>query len=124
MEGAPKRILIVGYSYGSAIASSIVDKLEEIKGFVAIAYPFSVLWFLTLFNGQILAEAKKSEKPKLFIIGDRDNFTGARSFMRTVEGFAEPKEQLVVKGVDHFWFDKEHMLWDAIQTWAAKHGLA
>jgi len=39
-DGAIKRILLVGYSYGSAIACSVADDIEQIIGYAAISYPF------------------------------------------------------------------------------------
>ena len=50
MPDGPKRLIIVGYSYGSAIASSVVDALPEIKGFVAIAYPYRLVTRAKLSN--------------------------------------------------------------------------
>ena len=82
-----------------------------------------MLWFLTLFNGSVFAKVKASEKPKLFIIGDRDNFTGLKSFQKMFSQLADPKEQLVCEGLDHFWFGKEQLLYEAIRGWGAKQGL-
>jgi alpha/beta superfamily hydrolase len=39
-DHAVKRILLVGYSYGSAIACSVADDIEQVIGYTAISYPF------------------------------------------------------------------------------------
>ena len=43
-EEFPKidQIVLVGYSYGSVVTSSVANEMDEIKGFVAISYPFGV----------------------------------------------------------------------------------
>jgi len=43
-HAAISRIVMCGYSYGSVVAGLVVDDIPQVIGFVAIAYPFSVLW--------------------------------------------------------------------------------
>jgi len=119
--GSIRKVLLVGYSYGSAIASSVVNDMDEIIGYVSISYPFGPLTLMLL--GPLLDKAK-TNKPKLFIIGDRDNFTGVAKFKKRVEEFPEPKATKIVEDVDHFWFGHETDILEAIKEWLEKEFVA
>ena len=64
-------------------------------------------------------------KPKLFLIGDGDQFAGDSTFFRHCASFAEPRESVVVEGLDHFFFDSpklgrmeiEMLLASLIMSW-------
>jgi len=104
-----KRILIIGYSFGAAIGSSIAKNFESIIGYVAISYPFTFIPnFITL------AHIKKK---KLFIIGNKDDFTSLHDFNLEFDKFPEPKFKKVFSGIDHFWQGNEHMLINCIDKW-------
>eukprot|EP01120_Amphizonella_sp_Union-15-10_P001249 TRINITY_DN112_c0_g1_i1.p1 TRINITY_DN112_c0_g1~~TRINITY_DN112_c0_g1_i1.p1 ORF type:complete len:233 (+),score=26.76 TRINITY_DN112_c0_g1_i1:172-870(+) len=107
-------VLLVGYSYGSVIASSVADEMNEIMGYVSISYPFGPLSFMLL--GHLLSCAKTC-KDKLFIMGDRDSFTGVETFRRRVDEMPDSKRYRIVKGGDHFWFGKENVLLDLVEEW-------
>ena len=55
----PTKIILVGYSYGSMIASAAAGQHPNIVGFVALSSPFSVYWALSLLNGNTLCNAAK-----------------------------------------------------------------
>jgi len=109
-------IITVGYSYGSVIASSVVNDDPNIIGNVAVSYPFGVLFWLFLSH---LLEKCKSSKPTLFIMGSSDNFTGLKNFESKYEAIAAsgPADKLIVQGMDHFWFEKEAELADHVKKW-------
>jgi hypothetical protein len=55
------------------VACSAADALEEIIGYAAVSYPFSVLTFLLM--GWALEQAN-TRKPKLFVMGDKGPLRG------------------------------------------------
>jgi len=113
-----RRLLLVGYSYGSVIAASVADELPEIAAFAAISYPFGPLWFMGL--SPLLKYAQDSQKPKLFVIGDADNFSSVSRFTDRVAELCEPKTSLVLSGADHFWFRGEKQLAESVSNWAER----
>jgi alpha/beta superfamily hydrolase len=110
------KVLLVGYSYGSGIASSVVNELDSIIGYVAISYPFGPFFFL-YFGNNALQQQADSKKPKLFIMGANDDFTSLDTLQSKFNGFSEPKEMIVVDKVDHFWFGREEGLCLRIFEW-------
>ncbi len=77
---------VSSFLYIIGIASSCVNELDEILGYVAISYPFGPYFFLYFGNSSLLSSSK-SNKPKLFIIGDKDNFTSTSKFWDRMENF-------------------------------------
>ncbi|EGC40249.1 hypothetical protein DICPUDRAFT_25367 [Dictyostelium purpureum] len=114
-----KKVLIVGYSYGSVIGSSIADEHPDILGFSAISYPFGPLTLMLL--GSLLPHASNSLKPKYFLIGDSDNFTSVSTFKKRLKDFKGDKlESKIFEGVDHFYGGNEKDLAKEIAKWICK----
>ncbi len=108
-EFGVKRILVIGYSFGATIAASVTSEIDEIIGYIAISYPFS-------FIPQFISHAKVN-KPKFFIIGDRDDFTTLEVFQKEYKDMPEPKNIKIFPDVDHFWSGSEDILTDTIIKW-------
>jgi uncharacterized protein len=110
-KGLPyvENIVLVGYSYGSMISNSCADTCPEIRGFVSIATPFPCYWGLSLFNCQsFLKWSRDTSKPKLFLCGDEDDFTGKQSYRRYTRSFeCQGKSVYSIRGVDHSWYGSE-----------------
>jgi len=104
-----QKLLIVGYSFGAAIAGAISDRLSQIVGYIAISYPF------TMFS-QFVKEARIS-KPKLFLIGDQDDFTPIGEFNKAITTFPEPKSVKIMARMDHFWNGYEDKMVKEIENW-------
>ena len=64
--------------------------------YAAISYPFSVSWALTLFNGGKYLSQAASTKPKLFIMGDKDNFTSIAAFRNRIKALPSPLEVVTI----------------------------
>ena len=109
-------IILIGYSYGSVLTSSVAS-LPIVKAYAAISYPFGVLPFLFLRH---LKDPAKIDKPKLFITGDSDNFTGMSKWEKELNEFPAPLEKVIVEEVDHFWFGTEQKVFDKIFEWISK----
>ncbi|EFA75687.1 hypothetical protein PPL_10740 [Heterostelium album PN500] len=110
----PTRIIIVGYSYGAVIGSSVADSHQSIIGYTSVSYPFGPLTLMLL--GPLL-ELGKSNKPKLFIQGDRDNFTGTSKYKSRTADFPHPTEVRLFENVDHFYGGREKLLAKEISKW-------
>ena len=107
-----KRLLIIGYSFGATIGASVASEFDEIIGYVAISYPFS-------FIPQFIPQAQVN-KPKFFIIGDRDDFTTMKVFQKEYKKMPEPKNIKIFPGIDHFWNGSERILTETIIDWFRK----
>ncbi|ORX80896.1 alpha/beta-hydrolase [Anaeromyces robustus] len=112
IEHPPKKIILIGNSFGSMIVTSMADEFPDVISFIAIGFPYSVLWFLSFFHGkEFAAKAAKSKKMKYFIIGDKDNFTGVNKFKQFIETTdKETTRYTIVKGMNHFWVNQYHVL--------------
>ncbi|MHA1293423.1 MAG: alpha/beta hydrolase [Promethearchaeota archaeon] len=96
------KILLCGYSYGAAIGCSIVNYSEKIIGYIAIAFPWD-------FMGEYFKEKAQTDKPKLFIQGDKDFVANFSSFKSHYKFYKEPKQNVIINGADHFFvgYEKE-----------------
>ncbi|KAJ3324236.1 hypothetical protein HDV06_000275 [Boothiomyces sp. JEL0866] len=112
-------ILLVGYSFGSICTIAAANQLS-IKGLVSISYPYQVLWAITFFNSAHFQSQAQGlpQIPKLFIIGDTDNFTSISSWNNFVKDIPEPKNTSVIPGADHFWGRNTNELIRIIDQWA------
>ncbi|KXS20856.1 hypothetical protein M427DRAFT_94201, partial [Gonapodya prolifera JEL478] len=121
----PDRLIIVGYSYGSLQTFSAVSISPSIRartrGIVAVAYPYGVLWALTLFDGSSYSSACAegcADVPKLFVMGDADNFTSADALREFVEDEVDGRKMCVIlAGKDHFFGGEEDDVCDIVEEW-------
>ncbi|TFF86116.1 MAG: hypothetical protein EU517_00865 [Promethearchaeota archaeon] len=95
-----KKIFICGYSYGAAIGCSVVNAFDKIIGYAAISFPWA-------FMGSTFKERAQTDKPKLFIQGDKDNIAHYNHFEKNYNFYEEPKKFHIVKGADHFYVGYE-----------------
>ena len=122
-ENPPKHILLVGYSYGSLLSASASADIPQCIAQVSIAPPFSVKHWLLLFNSNYhLEQAKAREKlPRLYIIGDHDNFTSEAAFLQTVDTFPKATTTgAVISNADHFYNRRESEVMNVISEWLLK----
>jgi uncharacterized protein len=110
-QTAAQQILLVGYSYGALIAASITTRtIPNLIGLVAIAPAFGVAHWLFCFQSDSLLRKGKdnddSALPRLFIMGDADNFTDRATFAATIQKYypssSSSKSVVLEGGVDHF----------------------
>ena len=105
------RILLVCCSAGGPIGGSALDRLPAFTGFVALGYVFG--WWASLLFGRHYQAVLDSAKPKLFVQGDRDEFTSVAQLRDWVvpRSRSQVTETQVLPGVSHFAL--EGSLWDA-----------
>ena len=104
-------ILLVCSSAGATIGGSALDRLAVFRAYVALGYVFGYAASI-LFGGHYSA-VLESKKPKLFIQGDRDEFTYASTLLewavpRSKSAVTETK---ILPGVSHFALEGPD--WDA-----------
>jgi len=93
-------ILICGYSYGAAIGCNAVNYSQNIIGFVAISFPWD-------FMGITYKKNSQTNKPKLFIQGNKDNIAHFNNFLEHYDDYDTPKEYKIIDGADHFYWGYE-----------------
>ncbi|EGG21992.1 hypothetical protein DFA_01878 [Cavenderia fasciculata] len=118
LDRRPSRIIIIGYSYGSVIGMSIASERDAIIGAVAVSFPFGPLTLMLL--GHLLDPALLLNKPKYFVIGDQDNFTGTTKFKQRMNEMKGDKDKLkhkIYPNIDHFYGGQEKMLAKDLCNW-------
>ena len=115
----PTHILLVGYSYGSLIASSASAIIPRCVGVVAIAPPFAVRHWLLMFNAgyHLKQAASRDDLPRLFLIGSEDNFSSEACFKTVMEENFPNDTGAMIKDADHFFARREKDLMDVIGEW-------
>jgi alpha/beta superfamily hydrolase len=119
---APKYLILVGYSYGSLIALSASASIPQCIASISIAPPFGVMhWLLAFHSDHHLRQASANEAlARLFLIGDRDNFTSEAKFKLIIdEHFPSTATTTgaVIKDADHFFARREKDIMDVIGEW-------
>jgi alpha/beta superfamily hydrolase len=94
-----KQILLLGSSAGASIAGSALPLVQEVTAFVGIGYTFGRISGI-MFSGHYDA-ILNTEKPKLFIMGTRDEFTSVSQLQQRVSTMKNVEVQLV-EDVGHF----------------------
>jgi len=96
-----KRIGLAGYSAGAGFALPVGLNDARIKALAAVSPP------LPMFDFDFL---KGCLKPKILILGSRDNLIPTDQFLEFCQNLPEPKECESIEGADHFWWGYESSL--------------
>jgi alpha/beta superfamily hydrolase len=94
------KIIICGYSYGAAIGCSTVNHSDKIIGYCAVSFPWD-------FMGVKYKQLSQTDKPKLFIQGNRDQIAHYSKFHDNFNFYTEPKKYVIIEGADHFYWGYE-----------------
>lgn len=108
-------IVVVGFSFGSAMALSACCRPPSPKSVRAVA----ALGLPTTADGHnyrypFLAS---STLPKLFLSGDNDTFAPAEQLAEVVGSAAEPKSLVLVPGADHFFTGQLERMQQGLAGW-------
>lgn len=102
---------LLGYSFGATVAGAALDSRPCIATYTAVAYPLGHWWAKGLFGfgakllmHQHTGNVRGSGKPKLFLVGDRDEFTTKEAAGTFARSCAEPWSAKIYPGADHFAF--------------------
>ncbi len=96
-----KRIGLAGYSAGAGFALPVGFNDDRIRALAAVSPP------LPMFDFDFL---KSCPKPKLLILGSRDDLIPTDQFLEFCQNLPEPKECESIEGADHFWWGYESRL--------------
>ena len=94
---AAAEITLVGYSFG-AIVALLAGHDDDVARLVAVAPPVT-MFDTTFLNG--------CTKPKLFVIGERDQYCPIAALQERMADFTGPKRLVRVEHADHFFFGHE-----------------
>jgi alpha/beta superfamily hydrolase len=106
-----QRITLAGYSFGAMVVLSVGADLPEADRLIAIAPP------LSFFSLAVIA---KCAKPKLFVVGDRDQICSVARLTEQLANVTEPTVMRVLTGADHFFFGHEQALTDAVRAFISE----
>jgi len=116
-----KRVLLVAYSFGAAVGLSAVALHREsalVDAVACVGYPKGFLARFLFFSHYAHVDPGPGV-PKLFLLGDADEFTAVGTMRDVFAGVSEPKELRIVQG-DHFMFGREQVLVDPLVEWASR----
>ncbi len=105
-------IIFAGFSFGSATGMKVVCGEDDVAAIISVGTPVEA-------EGRIYSYEflSRCTKPKLFVSGGRDQYGPREELEKVVAAAAEPKELVIVEGVDHFFEGKLPELQAAIERW-------
>ncbi|MHA1650564.1 MAG: alpha/beta hydrolase [Candidatus Helarchaeota archaeon] len=106
-----KRLAFIGYSWGTYAGLPVTYKNPDIKVIVGISCPVG-LW-----NYNYMQEC---DKPKLMIVGTRDQFAPLERFKNLFEKLSDPKELYLLE-TDHFYIGAENKLASKVLEFLGKY---
>jgi alpha/beta superfamily hydrolase len=117
--GNGTKILLCAYSFGAAVGLSTLSMNPTLADAVAIfGYPKG--WLASvLFSAHYSHVDVKGGIPKLYVLGNQDDFTSVDTMKSLVEQVSEPKELRIVQG-EHFFFEREGILAKELIDWFSK----
>ena len=93
-------LLLLGWSFGALMSLRHALRDERCRGWVGIGTPYRAREVEV--PDLDLAALSGWRVPKLFIHGDRDQFTSLERLHEVVDAAAEPKRLRVIEGGDHY----------------------
>jgi len=97
------RLFLMGYSFGAAVGLRYVEGDPSVSAIVALCLPLGSMTLASLDE----TFWSKYSKPKLFLAGDRDHICPLPELRSLVDRLREPKQLMVMDGVDHFLWGRE-----------------
>jgi uncharacterized protein len=104
-------LTLAGYSFGAIVALFAGREADKASRIVGVAAPVS-MFDMSFLNG--------CRKPKLFIVGDRDQFCPRNALERYIERLCEPKDLVCLRGADHFFSGREAEVADAVVAFVTR----
>ena len=106
-------MIFAGCSVGASVGLRACCDDADVKAVISIGTPLEAED--RAYRYDFLAQCPQ---PKLFVSGARDQYGPAAGLMKLVESAAEPKQRVLVEGVDHF-FEPDGLpkLRAAIEEW-------
>jgi alpha/beta superfamily hydrolase len=111
----PDRLAVAGYSFGAWVGSRAVTALPQVRALALVAPPLSA-W--------PLRELESEPRPKLVVAGDRDDYCPLSLLLPWVARLPEPKERVILEGVDHFFGGRDHDVAAAVAGFFARNSIS
>jgi uncharacterized protein len=105
-------IIFCGFSFGAATGMRAACPDARVKAAISLGTPVEV--DDRLYRYSFL---KECAKPKLFISGDRDEFSPKEKLEQVFAEVAEPKKIVFIEGAGHFFEGKLDQMQTAIREW-------
>ncbi|MFQ5856550.1 MAG: alpha/beta hydrolase [Anaerolineae bacterium] len=94
----PERVYLAGWSFGARVGLAYGAQDERLAGFAVVGLP----------TGSLAEDFLQADtRPKLFLLGEHDQFSNAGKLKRWVEGMAGPAHVVVMDDTDHFLAGRE-----------------
>ena len=103
-------VTLAGYSFGAMVTVQAAPHIGAVERLIAVAPPLA---FMTL------DALRDCTKPKLFLVGDGDQYCGVHSLTQQLATLAEPHAHDILPGADHFFFGYEEAIADAVHGFVA-----
>jgi uncharacterized protein len=101
IQSTHKKIFVVGSSGGAPLAGAVLDHSDRIIGGLFVGYVWG-FWASILF-GWAYKSIEISTKPKLFVVGTRDEFTSMSQYQDRLARLAgNLNEMRIIDGKNHF----------------------
>ena len=100
-------LIICGYSYGAAIGCSAINYSDKVISYISISFPWD-------FFGSKFKKLSQTNKPKLFIQGNRDLMARYENFEENFNYYKNPKIRKIIDGADHFYWGFEGQIADEV----------
>lgn len=95
---AVQTVVVAGYSFGSMVGLQAGAADPRVHKIIGVAFPVG------LRDPSFLLPVTK---PKLLVSGDHDNYSPIPDLQNLVAKLPDPKQLVVVKGADHFFWGQE-----------------
>ena len=100
-ETLDRDVFLVGSSAGATLAGAALDTSHRVKGAALIGYVWG-FWASFLF-GWAYHSIEVCDKPKLFIVGDKDEFTTMSQYRTRISKLPGNINQMkIIEGKNHF----------------------
>jgi uncharacterized protein len=101
LQSTNKNIFLVGSSGGAPLAGSTLEYSDRIMGGLFVGYVWG-FWASILF-GWAYSSLQNSPKPKLFVVGTKDEFTSMSQYEERIGRLSGPiNEMRIIEGKNHF----------------------
>jgi uncharacterized protein len=107
-------LIFAGFSFGAAVGLRAACPHRTVRALIALGVPVAAIDDRSSYDYGFL---RTCSKPKLFVSGGHDQFGPRPELEQLVESAAEPKELVIIEGVDHFFEGKLQELRETIEAW-------
>lgn len=118
-------IVVTGFSFGAAMAlkaccgSEVVGR--RVRAIALLGLPVGVPGRAYQYSFLKDSSLEAASLPKLFLSGERDEFTRPEQLESVVARAAEPKQLIFIPGADHFFTHQLSAMQQALAGWLKEH---